>query len=235
MESRLRDLTSAISTLESKQEKLSRDFHEQIELGLRRESQRDETRQSLSQDDMKLSPRRVLPGESGTNGIIGSLRSQHGDNVHDRGIVEVFASPCSNNGIWCGITVAAKNVLDFANDTLYLSENVSGRMIGYDFKTMRVCPTHYSLRSNLDGAGGSNLKSWKIEVSDDMSTGWVEIDQRMSDPALNGQYKTELFTVQYPPKRGYRYIRLTQTGKNWGSNDHLFLAGFEVFGDFTQV
>jgi hypothetical protein len=108
-------------------------------------------------------------------------------------------------------------------------------MIGYDFKKMRVCPTHYSLRSSVEGSGYSHPKSWKIEVSDEMSTGWVEIDQRMSDPALNGQYQSHLFTVQYPPKRGYRYIRLTQTGTNWGSNNYLFLAGFEVFGDLTLV
>jgi hypothetical protein len=108
-------------------------------------------------------------------------------------------------------------------------------MIGYDFKTMRICPTHYSLRSNSNPAGGAHLKSWKIEVSNDISCGWIEIDQRIHNRELNkGPYTSALFPIHSPPKTCYRYIRLTSTGTTWKLNNWLYLSGFEVFGDLTE-
>jgi hypothetical protein len=163
------------------------------------------------------------------------INSQHGENLHDRGIVEVFASPCHNGGSWNKLTVAAKNVLDFGNDTFYISENAAEEVIGYDFKTMRVCPTHYSLRSSGHGVNGANPKSWKIEVSDDILAGWVQIDQRIFNSELNTLHKRELCAVQHPLNRCYHYIRLTQTGPNLESSHHISLTGFEVFGNLTQV
>jgi hypothetical protein len=248
LETRISTLTSTVSILESKQENASRDLQSlsarvdqqagEIERLSRLDSRRDPAPRSPGRDDppaLKRPPLRILPKDSPSKGIIGSLRSRYGGCLHDQGIVEVFASPCVNDGVWGDITVAAKNVLDFENDTLYLSENAAGRMIGYDFKTMRICPTHYSLRSNSNPAGGAHLKSWKIEVSNDISGGWVEIDQRMRDQKLNkGRYTSALFPIQSPPKRCYRYIRLTSIGKNWDSSNWLYLAGFEVFGDLRE-
>jgi hypothetical protein len=181
------------------------------------------------------SPLRILPGSSLSKGIVGSLRSQYGGNLHDQGIIEIFASPCVNKKVQTGFTVAAKNVLDFENDTLYLVEDSAGQMIGYDFKTMRICPSHYSLRSNSNPASGAHLKSWKIEVSNDISSEWIEIDQRIHNQGLNkGPYTSVLFPIQCPPKTGYRYIRLISTGTTCKLNNWLYLPGFEVFGDLRE-
>jgi hypothetical protein len=131
--------------------------------------------------------------------------------------------------------VAAKDVLDFENDTLCLSEDSAGQMNGYGFKTMRICPTHYSLRSNSNPARGAHLKSWKIEVSNDISSGWIEIDQRMHNRGLNkGPYISALFPIQCPPKTSYRYIRLTSTGMTGELNNWLYPSEFEVFGDSRE-
>jgi hypothetical protein len=205
IETRISTLMSTISIVESEQENISRDVRSlstrldhsasEIERPSRLESRRDPAHQSPSQDDLSAlkqsmrSPLQILPEGSPSKGILAFLRSRYGGNLHDQGIVEVVASPCANGGAWNDFTVAEKNVLDFENNTLDLSECTAGRMIGYDFKTMRICPTHYSLRSNLNGVNGAHLKSWKIEVSDDISGTWVEIDQRMYNAELNkGQY-----------------------------------------------
>jgi hypothetical protein len=92
-----------------------------------------------------------------------------------------------------------------------------------------VSLTGYTFKS--DGTHGSSwhLLQWKIEGSAN-GTDWEKIDARITRD-LNGSFVTKVFTCsQVGDPRFYRYIRITQTGKNSGGTDHFMLCNVEFFG-----
>jgi hypothetical protein len=160
------------------------------------------------------------------DGVISYLTTRHSGNVHDRGIVNVFAERVYD-GQACN---AARNVVDLRTNSYFCSANESNQSVGYDFREMmRIIPTHYSLRSNADGANGSHLRSWVVEVSND-GKGWEVVDGRTDCSDLNNKFAVQCFAVQTAPKSEVRYIRLRQIGVNWAKSHHLCICGLEVFG-----
>jgi hypothetical protein len=179
----------------------------------------------------RISPDYRLRDDRRVDGIISWLSRTNGEkNLEDLGLVRVITDvPCSSNYV-------AKNILDVRTNSLYLSktQNDPGKWIGYDFgELIRIVPTHYAIRSNVNGKGGAHLKSWVIEVSNDPSpnSGWQTIDERQSRDELNAQWAIGVFSVSKPPSEEYRYIRLKSTGPTWYGDHWLYLSGFEVFGE----
>jgi hypothetical protein len=92
-----------------------------------------------------------------------------------------------------------------------------------DFKTVRIEPTHYTIKS----AWRDYLKSWVIEGSDDGAS-WTEIDRRENNSDLNHHHAVKTFAVSQSGSIGR--IRLRQTGLNHSGINRWVLRAFELFG-----
>jgi hypothetical protein len=85
-------------------------------------------------------------------------------NVHKKEIVTITSqSVCSDE-------LAGANLADLTSLNIFLSENKPGQWICWDFREMRICPTHYAVTVQF-------LKSCLVESSMD-GTNWTEIDRR---------------------------------------------------------
>jgi hypothetical protein len=122
------------------------------------------------------------------DGIISYLTKKHGGNVHEEGIVTITAASLVGR---CDV----QNVADLTSD----SDLVPGQWVCWDFREMRVQPTHYTIEATL-------LIYWALEGSlDDIS--WTEIDRRWDTEISSNQNRTS-FAVSKQGK--FRFIRLTQ-------------------------
>jgi hypothetical protein len=168
-------------------------------------------------------------GSSSFEGIISHLTSQHGGNVHDRGIVHISGlHPYDTNSVY-----APKNVADLtATDTYFCSRNEPNQMLIYDFQRLRITSTHYSVRSRHDaGVNCNHPKSWVIEVSDDGSD-WFEIDRRENNNELNGRSLIHTFSVS--TSKECRMIRLRQIGPTHYGEHYLQFSALEIFGSLHE-
>jgi hypothetical protein len=120
-----------------------------------------------------------------------------------------------------------KNVTDFATDDDFCSEGLPDQWIRYDFNSLRVRVTHYSLRSFDCDAGKSHPKSWVLEGCDD-GEHWIELDRRSDNDQLNGRLLVATFDIKTAAL--CRFIRLRQTGPNHSGTNFLVISGFELFG-----
>jgi hypothetical protein len=161
------------------------------------------------------------PGEP-LNGIIARLSRECGGNVHRCGIVNVTAS-----GV-CDAADLPENAVDLGTPSTFQSTRDKPSWLCYDFRDKVVRPTHYTIRSQPDGAVGyCNLRYWKIDGSNDQ-THWQVLDQQKNSAALND--KNAIATFRLVDEGAFRYIRLIQTGLSWAGNDVIWIAGFELFG-----
>jgi hypothetical protein len=140
-----------------------------------------------------------------------------GGNVHDKGAVEITASSV--------LYGKPQNAADFGDKDLYfLSQEKPGQWICWDFKMLRIEPTHYTIRTH---SGPSYLKSWAVEGSDDGAS-WTEIDRRENNSDLNANLSVKTFAVSR--SGSFPRIRLRQTGPNHRGDNCLVLRAFKVFG-----
>jgi hypothetical protein len=155
--------------------------------------------------------------QSALSGIISYLTAKCRGNVHDRGVVEITASSvCSTN--------SPQNASNLENqDLCFCSEDKPGQWICLDFKTLRIEPMHYTIRTYLIG----HLMSWAVEGSNEGAS-WTEIDRHENNSDLNGWLYVKTFAVSW--SGSFRMIRLRQTGPNHLGNNYLVLGAFELFG-----
>jgi hypothetical protein len=151
------------------------------------------------------------------DGIISYLTEKHGGNVHDEGIVTITSKSVHDDdpkyAVW--------NVADLTStDSIFYSKDEPGQWVRWDFHEMRVRPTHYTVKSYA-------MRSWVIESSLD-GEAWTEIDRKTDNKDFKDGLGTASFAVSNSAE--CRFIRLTQTGKNYYGNDCLYIDGFEVFG-----
>jgi hypothetical protein len=99
--------------------------------------------------------------------------------------------------------------------------------ICWDFKALRIEPTHYTIRTNSDRAKYLHLKSWTVEGSDDGAP-WKEIDRSENNSDVNDRFAVKTFVVSR--FGSFRRIRLRQTGPNYRGKNYLQFCAFEVFG-----
>ena len=159
------------------------------------------------------------------NSIISELSRKCGGNVHDTGMVNVTASSVYS------ISHYPKNAVDLETNAYYLSMNERDSWICYDFKSRRVIPVSYSVRSYRRCPGSFHPKSWVIEVSDDGTEGsWQQLDRRDDNDDLNGHQVTGRFHIRTVPTEPFRFFRLRQTGENHHGNYYLALCSLDISG-----
>jgi hypothetical protein len=143
--------------------------------------------------------------------------------VIDRDIVSITASSFFN-----AQSYPLRDVADFQNRNLFLTNSVANSWICYDFKDMRIKVTQYSIRTRYN-YNGNHLRCWTLEGSKDGLT-WMAIDDRKNDSSLNGQGVISTFPISTKFEEGFRMIRLRQTGKDSSGCDYLTVSAIEFFG-----
>ena len=146
-------------------------------------------------------------------GIIARLHDEFGENLHEKGLVEITASGSSYDPCW--------RVTGWGS---FWASPTS--LVQFDFKGRPVLVTDYSQRSGNDG--GNYFITW--ERSDD-GTGWIAIDSRSTQELSS---KDIVKTYSCKASGSLRYIRLRQSGKNSGGNDLLNLSEIEFFGSIRR-
>jgi hypothetical protein len=155
------------------------------------------------------------------NGIMSYLTRKCGDHICDRGIVSINASSVSDPQYW-----PLRNVACFENQRGFYTKDEPNSWICYDFKCMRIKPTHYSLRSRRD-YNGYHLRCWTLEGSQDGES-WVELDRRENNATLNSQDAIATFSISQSIE--VQMIRPRQLDKNSSGYHHLFVSAIEIFG-----
>jgi hypothetical protein len=157
-----------------------------------------------------------LKGDKSRDGIIAYLTKQHGGNVHDEEVVTITSKSVYGDDPYQDL----KNVADLTSDAYFESKNETGQWVCWDFRALRVLPTHYTIRS-------LRLKSWVVERSLD-GQNWTEIDVQVGNQDFKYDWNTASFALSNSGE--CRFIRLTQTDKNHYGDDELRLRALEFFG-----
>jgi hypothetical protein len=160
--------------------------------------------------------------ESSLEGIIAYLTAQRGGNVHDLGIVEIEASSRDS-------PLFEKYTADLRSPIYFQSNNKADQWLMYDFKNLRVKPTHYSIHAH---SNNYYLRSWVLEGSLDKSE-WIELDHQENNTTTSSAHPIGTFPISSSVE--CRYVRLRQTGKNARGTDHLILFAFEIFGQLHSI
>jgi hypothetical protein len=133
---------------------------------------------------------------------------------------------------------AVRNVADLASAWDFISEDKPDQWICWDFRAMRVRPTHYTIK-------GQYLKSWIVDGSLDF-VNWTEIDRKTNTTDFTRGFATALYAVSKSAE--CCFVRLTQTGKRHSSKygydhttgkthcayDYLHVRAFEFFGTLLE-
>lgn len=159
------------------------------------------------------------------NGIIKYLSDKCGGNVSEKKVVEVTCDQYFENNY-------PQNVVDFNDSKKYFeSLDNSEQWLKYDFKDMKVLPTHYTIQSSTARKGSSHLKSWNIEGS---NTGndkdWIVLDSQNNEQILNGVNLTHTFEIKSHNNNPYRYLRLRQIGKSMNGQKFFSISALEYYG-----
>jgi hypothetical protein len=154
------------------------------------------------------------------SGLIHHLCDECHGNVHKRSVINITCSSSERNECW--------QVVNYYWNEYFRTRDSPNSWIQFDFKDRFVSLTHYALKS--DGQSGHHLQEWTVSGSKDGNS-WTIIDRRKQQD-LNGNFVTKLFECGEKSSfaRFYRYVRLTQTGKNSSGHDYLMLANIEFFG-----
>jgi hypothetical protein len=162
--------------------------------------------------------------DSPWSGLMFTLCEECHGNVHERGLVAITASSTSRNQCW--------QVVNYDWNDYWYTTNVANSWIQFDFKDRLISVTDYALKS--DGNGGHHLLHWALSGSID-GEAWTVIDSQNTQE-LNGKFITKFFHCSsgFSFPHFYRYLRLTQTGKNSFGNDSFMLANIEFFGVMVE-
>lgn len=173
--------------------------------------------------------------ENGLKGIISHLIEENGGNgvnLHDKGVVKITASSVFSDH---GFDREPRNIVDFNNDDnrhIFTSKYDSSAWIKIDFKTLKIRPTHYSLKCGQGrGSDSGYPKNWRLEGSNDDSD-WTILDNHSNDRSFTNDYEVKTFKIQteISEDKSFRYLRLKQTGDNSSNKNLLILSAMEFFG-----
>jgi hypothetical protein len=149
-------------------------------------------------------------------GILSQMTEKQSGNVQVTVKVTITSKSVSDDPMY-----ALQNVADLSSDSEFWSKNEPGQWVCWDFGTLTVHPTHYTLKTG-------SLKSWILEGSADGNR-WTMIDQQTDNQELKDA-KIASFAISKPAD--FRFIRLTQVGKNRTGGAILRLTAVEFFGFF---
>jgi hypothetical protein len=118
-----------------------------------------------------LPERSFAVGDDRLDRLLAFLTRDCGGNVSDCGIVEVRASSIFDDDC------VPKNAANFAwTGPNFQSKTDVNQWIEWDFKASQIEPTHYSIRTHTEEAGGADLRhfwlSFQGESTLDISTNW---------------------------------------------------------------
>jgi hypothetical protein len=166
------------------------------------------------------------------SGIVAHLARQCGGNVHDHGIVAVTSSGANSPSP----SDAARNAADLGSNSHFYSSSpstggnvpdASNAWLCYDFRGLRVVPTHYTVRTGDDDF----IRSWLIETSIDGSC-WTTVDRQEDVQELNARHVAGNYKLS--EVRVARLVRLVNIGRNHRRNDRLMISAFEIFGTLHE-
>lgn len=153
------------------------------------------------------------------NGII-SFINKETNNIDD-------SLKITSSSTYSGNKRPLKDLLNDDPNRYFITENVANSWICFEFKTHKISPTHYSIKTNN---GGQNIRSWKIEVRNDDSE-WEVIDEQTNCQYTNGDNKTHTFQIENNTNSNhYKFIRIVSTGANWYGCNYLVLGAIEFYG-----
>jgi hypothetical protein len=123
-----------------------------------------------------------LTAAESVNGLIAYLTRKHGGNVHDKGMVIITSKSVYSEAPGH----AVRNVAALTSISAFFSKNEPGQWVCWDFREMRVRPTHYTVTRLA-------LKSWVFESSLDFMN-WTEIDRKTDNEDFT-HWETATFAV----------------------------------------
>lgn len=158
------------------------------------------------------------------SGIVRYLRDQSSNKIENE--INFTSSPVVNGDCYQPVNVS---LFDDRNK-IFESEDRPDSWICLDFKSHRVIPTAYTIRSsNWGGQNWCHPRSWVVEGSTD-NTSWVTLDTQRGCSHLNGSGLVHTFKVNNETSKEFKYIRMKSTGKNWYNNNYLIIDSFEIYG-----
>jgi hypothetical protein len=173
--------------------------------------------QGLQQDFQLRFPTFPLNLPGSVDGIISYLEKKHGGNIHNKGIVTITSNSASDSDSPPHRQLGTATWLG-----LWQSDEVPDRCVCWDFRALRILPTHYTI-------WGSWLKSWVVEGSLDGRL-WTPRDQQADSNDFEGCAKA---TFAVSNSAECRFIRLTQSGENVYGCFCLHLGFVEFFGGLS--
>ena len=167
------------------------------------------------------------------SGIIDYLQKQNGADLEAGNILKLSGGgyPCPS----CPITNLIKYNSNNMNSEFYYNyysgtPSSSDGWIEFDFVNKTVNLTSYTIRTS----DCFYPKSWRIVGSNDHEH-WEDVDHRVNNSELNGDYKQHRFENTKSDKY-YRYIRYIQEEQwsNSSCNYYIYLTRIEFFGTLHQ-
>lgn len=163
------------------------------------------------------------------DGIISYLTQKSGGNVSENGTVNVTSSSSNSSNY------IPKNAVDVKNSQSYFqSGSYANSWLQYDFIQNKVCPACYSIRTRHD-YDGYHPRSWAIEGSNtggENESEWTVLDSHTNDASLQGKNCSHTFNIKnwQSHKKGFRYLRMRETGTDSNGAYCLTLSALEYFG-----
>jgi hypothetical protein len=160
------------------------------------------------------------------DGILRFLTKQCGGNVHEKGEIEIGYSSLHPSSEWQHFARVV-DLDDKAIHSVFISSNKPDSWLSYDFRSRRVYPTKYYIRSR--NYHTHHMRSWVVEGSNNRDGNqWIELDRRDDIDDLSRANGEVTFPIAHSD--WFRWIRLRQTGKTSANSDYLIVSAFDIFG-----
>ena len=173
-------------------------------------------------------------------GILKYLTRLTGSNIHDNKKIRITTNSMHGDDYHYFFKnknyYHPKNIVDYDQDNEYKSNDAGAAIICFDFKDKFIQLSKYAIQTTMNNNSTAHLKNWVIEVSKD-GTDWFEIDRRRNDESLKGPGKSNVFSIQSPSDKFYRYIRLRQIGTSHCNSDNcniFSICRMDFFGHIKE-
>lgn len=159
-----------------------------------------------------------------SSGVFKWLIKRYNANLHDIGI----ASVSSNSSI--------HKIIEYHDNAEYWSTtDMQDSWIMFDFKEYEIIPTSYTLKTvtslNYDGNDSApSLISWKLEGLNNENK-WIILDERRH---VNSNCNSNQYRIDQKSRQRWRFIRLSQIGKNNAGTFSMYIQNIEFFGELPR-
>lgn len=113
------------------------------------------------------------------------------------------------------------------------TNNTSRSWLVVDFGPERkLRPSYYCLKHGASGIGNA-IRNWTLEAKVEEDSPWIEIRKHVNDVTMREEPQSVAgyeLTSDACKNNFFRIFRITQTGKNSGGNDCLFIGAIDFYG-----